>query len=143
MYSLLRFIQGKIQSEGQSSDDRIHELHGYEKTLYCLERLSQQINIDGFENFFDYYISNLYADILEALSVVQAHQIAGRLRDMKHFLLGDSEATRENINDIDWSLYDKEQLESLSSREAEDDFHEKFKAYALACFEKEGFALAD
>ena len=127
---------GSIQEKIQSKDERVHELEEYERTLYCLERLSQQCNMSGLQSFFDYHVAHLYAEILEALGVIKATQMADQLRELKKLLVDDPNKPLDMIGNIPWSFE-----EDLDSREAEDDFHKKLQAYALDCFNKEDFVL--
>jgi len=134
IFSLIKFVSDKIED-----DSDVHELEGYQRTIYCLERLSQQINIDGFQNFFDYGIAILYREVLDALHVINALELAALLAESKKIIFGDEEVT-----ELTEPL--PEQLEALTDRGYEaglfDDFHAKFKAFVTRCFDEHDFSLA-
>lgn len=93
------------------TDSRINELNDEERIIYCLERLSVQMNMSGLKNFFDYSIVYLYEDIIKSLNNVGEQQISYNLQQAKRAIYGDIVMNKENIDGFD----DTAQAESMAS----------------------------
>ena len=78
--------------------DSLKCFNEYERTICLLEKLSSQCNINGLQNFFEYSIAIHYYDILDALRIVGAFDMAEVLELCKYEVFGD---IRVPIDDID------------------------------------------
>lgn len=115
-------------------DTRIGELTEVERSIYCLERLSEQSNLSGMDKFFGSSTGPLYLPVMEGLRLIGATEMIKSLEASKNFFLGDIEPTEENILDQELEINVKldahwEEADAFFSHSAESDFHYKLKAY--------------
>lgn len=132
-------------------DKRINELSADERVIYCGERLSAQINMSGFMNYFDFGIALIYEPVVEMLQKLGATDLEAALRASKAIYMGDRPVTRDTLAEAAEELFpddwDGEELEwkkrimALENREAERDFHDKLWFFKLRHFEAAGYEL--
>lgn len=146
-FALTSHIMYRISLE----DERINELSEDERVIYCGERLSAQINIDGFSNFFEYGIALIYEPVIGMLQKLGAKELEAALSASKEIYLGDKPVTEETLAEAEEELFSEERdgeerewkkrIEDLESDEAERDFHDKLWFFKLRHFEAAGYEL--
>jgi hypothetical protein len=135
--SLLDYISKRIDGD----DKRIDELKNYQRTIYCLNRLSCRITRDGFENLFNYEeIVVLYYEIIDALNISRAFHFLELLEKSKQMVVGKGKVRKSG-----WYAPGafRETLSELYKFSDILDFEGQFIAYTLKCFQRYRFSLAD
>lgn len=132
-------------------DKRINELSADERVIYCGERLSAQINMSGFMNFFDFGIALIYEPVVVMLQKLGATELEAALRASKAIYMGDRPVTPDTLDEAERELsseeWDGEEREwkkrimALESDEAVRDFEDKLWFFKLRHFEAAGYEL--
>lgn len=127
-------LSSAINEKISDDDSRVSELSADERTVYCLERLSELTNMSGSENFFISSIAPLYLPIIDGLNCIGATLMVESLEAAKEICLGDLAPTEENIleEELETSArHDamEEEVTALFGSSVDSDFHIKLRGF--------------